>query len=423
VSYAHVKYLLVGAGAANAEAAAAIRRIDPAGPMMLVGREVHRPYDRRPLDKSWLSAGHAPPLVFRHEPDWYHQNDVTLRTGRRAVHLDTTRLAVTLDNGEEIAFERLLIGTGASPRHLPVPGADLPNVLYLRTADEAVRVRRAVDKALAEGLRHPDGRGRALVVGGGLLGVEAASSLRTAGLHVDLVVAWEHPWKRFAGPTSGGLVRRTLESRGVQVHAPASVTRLPGDGRAQRAELSTGTTIGCDLVLVAIGVGPNKEVLRGTSIRSERAILVDEHCRTSHQSIWAAGDCAAVFDARSGRYRAIPHWEGALTMGRIAGASMAGHQTPWRETGEFSTRLFDMPVHVWGDALCVTRRIVRAPGVGDHPSMIEFGVDANDRIAQIVAIGDRHDSRALRELVQQQVGVAEREHILRDPDASLGKLL
>jgi hypothetical protein len=82
-----------------------------------------------------------------------------------------------------------------------------------------------------------------------------------------------------------------------------------------------------------------------------------------------------------------------------------------------------MPVHVWGDALCVTRRIVRAPGVGDHPSMIEFGVDANDRIAQIVAIGDRHDSRALRELVQRQVGVAEREHILRDPDASLGKLL
>src|SRR6185369_5028876 len=161
------------------------------------------------------------------------------------------------------AFDKLLLATGSSPRTLSIPGADLPNVFSLRTVNDADRLHNAIEKAKAEGHRHPNGTGRGVVaiVGGGLLGMELAETLSNLGLAVELIVGASHPWRKFAGEIVGKLATLVLQSHGVRVHAGQRPLRLEGDGRVQRVVLDDQTIV-CDFVVSAIGVLPNKEILR-----------------------------------------------------------------------------------------------------------------------------------------------------------------
>ncbi len=173
----HVKYLLAGGGLAGSSAAEAIRELDQAGSMLLVAQESTRPYHRPPLSKEFLRGEKRREELFTLPLPWFDEHKVELRTGRRVSQLDTERRAATLDDGQEVSFDRLLIATGGSAQHLAIPGAELPNVFYIRTVDDTQRLSFAVDKALHEGRRHERGRGRAVVIGGGVLGVELAATL------------------------------------------------------------------------------------------------------------------------------------------------------------------------------------------------------------------------------------------------------
>src|SRR5262245_8115665 len=206
----HVKYLLAGGGLAAGSAAEAIRARDPQGSILLVGQEVNRPYHRPPLSKEYLRR-EVPRSKLVVEPvGWFDQHAIQLRTGRRVAHLETTRHAAILDNGEEVNFDALLIATGASPKPLTIPGADLPNVYMLRTIEDVDRLHHAIDKAKNEGQRHDRGRGRAAVIGGGVLGVEVAASLTQCGISVDLIVSRDWPWSKFAGEGTGKFLTRFL---------------------------------------------------------------------------------------------------------------------------------------------------------------------------------------------------------------------
>ena len=178
----HVKYVLVGGGLASSAAAQAIRPLDPEGSILLIAQEVNRPYHRPPLSKDYLLGLKTRSDLYAVDDLWFASNHVELRTGRHASRLDANRSSVTLDTGEEISFDRLLIATGGSPRPLRIPGAELPNLLYLRTIEDADRLRHAMEKSLREGHPHSRGRGRACIIGAGRLGAELASTLTQAGL-------------------------------------------------------------------------------------------------------------------------------------------------------------------------------------------------------------------------------------------------
>src|SRR5262249_17431134 len=154
-------------------------------------------------------------------------------------------------------------------------GAELPNVFYLRTIEDADRMHNAIEQARHEGRVHFHGRGRVTVIGAGLLGVELAGTLSQLGLGVDLVMASTQVWPRLAGETAARLVTRHLENKGVKLHPQASALRLEGDGRVQRVVLAGGATLDCDFVVPALGIAVNKDLLRGTTIETEKAILVD----------------------------------------------------------------------------------------------------------------------------------------------------
>ena len=229
----HVKYLLVGGGLASSAAAQAIRSADRDGSVLLVGQEINRPYRRSALSRGYLLRRVAKDELFTLPPDWFERNAVTLRTGRRVSHLDTARQAATLDSGEEVSYDRLLLATGAVPRPLDAPGVRLPNLFYFRGIEDADRVHHAAEKARQEGRPHERGRGRAVVIGGGPLGLELVATLARMDMAVDLVVAQDRPLHRFAGETAGRLLVAHLQKHGVAVHlnAPALRARPPPTSR------------------------------------------------------------------------------------------------------------------------------------------------------------------------------------------------
>ncbi len=418
----HVKYLLAGGGLAASEAAKAIREIDRQGDLLLVGQEINRPYHRPPLSKEFLRGEQGRDEIFVLPSEWFVENHVQLRTGRRLSSVDTTRNTATLDSGEGVSFDRLLIATGGGAAPLDVPGAELPNLFYLRTLGDAEVLQHAMIKASREGQAHPKGRGRAVVVGSGVLGVELAGSLTQAGLHVDLAVSGDFPWKQFAGDVTGRCIARFLENHGVTLHTGDRVARVEGDGRVQRVALASGKSIACDFAVAAVGMVIHKEILRGTPIAAEKAILVDAGCRTNVRGIFAAGDCAAVFDPLFGKHRMMHHWVSASQTGKIAGINMAGGDTKFEVASFFDSQVFGLKLGVWGEARVVDRRIIRGTPSAELPEFIEIGVAADGRIAQVISVGEVGQTELLARLVKERVATNGREEELRDPGVGLERI-
>ncbi len=414
MSHLHVKYLLAGGGLAASAAAVAIRKLDAVSPVLMIGQENNRPYNRPPLSKEYLLRDITHNDLFTLPGDWFAQNHVDLRTGRRVAHLDTARCAAILDDGKEISYDNLLIATGSSPNRLDVPGASLPNLFYVRTLDDIGRLNHAIDKAKTEGRPHANGHGQVAVIGGGVLGVELAGTLAKLGLAVHLIVGRAHPWHRFAGDPAGGVVTRYLQKHGIEVSNGTRAIGLEGDGRVQRVKLDNGRLITCDLAVAAVGSTANRELLRNTPLPAEKAILVNEYCRTIDPHIYAAGDCCAIFDPLFGKHRIIDHWDNAQVTGTLAGTNMAGGTSKYDVVSTFSTGLFDMTATVWGEPRLVDRRIVRGSTAGDNPNFVEIGIAADGRIAQVLAIGKEHDAAAFQKLVARRVEVNGNQERLKD---------
>jgi NADPH-dependent 2,4-dienoyl-CoA reductase/sulfur reductase-like enzyme len=426
----HVKYLLIGGGLASSSAAVAIRKLDPNGSIVFVSQEIVRPYHRPPLSKEFLRREKKREELFTLGRDWFEANHVELRTGRRAAHLDVTRSAVTLDQGEVFGYDKLLLATGASPAHLDIPGANLPNLFYLRTLEDADHLHKAIDKATHEGHAHiatnrHGPRGGAVVIGAGVLGVELAASLTQMGVSVDLLCGRSNPWDKFAGDITGKAITSFLESRGIRVHPSARPIRLQGDGRVQRVVIDGGRAIDCDFAIAAVGAVAHRELLRGSPIDAEKAILTDAHCRTNVPNIYAAGDCAAIFDPLFGKHRIVDHWDNAIVTGTLAGRNMAGKAEAYGGVSQFFSDIFDLSLNGWGEGRLVDRRVVRnvRSGNGSPPDVVEFGVAADGRIAQVLALGHAGDDEFLRKTVAKRARIDGLEEKLKDPAIPLGDVL
>lgn len=419
----HVKYLLVGGGLASSAAAQTIRSIDPEGSVLLISQEVTRPYHRPPLSKEYLRRQKPRKELFTQEPGWFEQNHIELRTGHRVAHLDVGRMSAIVNTGEEISFDNVLLATGASAAPLKVPGADLPNLFYLRTLHDTELLHHAVEKALHEGRPHPRGRGRAAVIGGGVLGVELAASLTQMGLSVDLLLSRGHPWDKFAGENTGRFLSLYLEKRGVTVHPNSAPRRLEGDGRVQRVVVADGGSIDCDFAVAAVGGIPNKDLLHGTPIGAGRAILTDAHCQTNVPGIYAAGDCAAIFDPLFGKHRVLDHWDNATVTGTLAGKNMAGIAESYSAVNYFFSDVFELSLSGWGDSRHIDRRHLRGTPNVESPDFAEIGLAGEGRIVQALAVGHQGEDELLRDLVGKQIKVSGNEEMLKDPASDLRALL
>jgi 3-phenylpropionate/trans-cinnamate dioxygenase ferredoxin reductase component len=303
--------VIVGSSLAGAKAAEALRTEGFDGRVVLVGEETERPYERPMLSKEYLRGEKPAAKLYVHDESFYADNDIELMTGTQVTSIDPDAHEVTLKDGGRMPYSRLLLSTGAVPRRIELPGADLSGVRYLRRMGDSDDLRAAIKTA-----------SRVVVMGAGWIGSEVAASARLLGAEVAIVAPDPVPLVRALGPEVGGIYRDLHAEHGVDLHLSTHVESIVGSGGAQGVRTTEGSVIECDLVVVGVGVSPRDELAREAGLTLENGIVVDEFLRTSAPDVFAAGDVAATWSPRYKRRIRMEHWANALNQGQTAGRNM-----------------------------------------------------------------------------------------------------
>lgn len=329
---AHV--VILGAGHAGGTAAALLRQYGHEGPITLVGEEPIPPYQRPPLSKAWLKGEADADSLALKPLEFYAEHGIDFRPGVKAVQLKRSDRTVVLSDGSTLAYEVLIIATGARPIALPIPGADLAGVMFLRTAADAEQLKAAV------------GPGKRLaVVGGGYIGLEVAASGRALGAEVTVLEREPRLLARVACPELSTFFRDYHEKHGVTFELGCSVTGFEGeDGRVTGVTLADGRTIACDAAVVGVGAAPNDEIAADAGLETARGVVVDLDARTSDPAVFAIGDVAhrpmPIYD-RMFRMESVPN---ALEQAKQAAAAITGRprppgECPWQWSDQYDLKL------------------------------------------------------------------------------------
>jgi 3-phenylpropionate/trans-cinnamate dioxygenase ferredoxin reductase component len=330
---------IVGGGLASARVVSAYREAGGEDAMALLSADTAPPYHRPPLSKRVL-RGEAPPESALVEPEsWYEEHQIGLRLRTRAEALDLGARELRLAGGDRLGFDRLVIATGAWPRVLDLPGAELDGVRTLRTLDDARALR---DRARAAS--------RAVVVGTGFIGLETAASMRSIGTDVTLVASGHQLFGQLGAPAFSDHLAEVYAAQGVELLLGDSVEAFLGDDRLRAVRLSGGEEREAELAVVGVGVEPMTAWLEGSSLEVENGVVVDERYATSADGVFAVGDVAAFYDPVFGRRRRIEHWSNANHQGAQLGRILAGADEGYDIVSAFFTELFGTTYKVFGDS-------------------------------------------------------------------------
>jgi NADPH-dependent 2,4-dienoyl-CoA reductase/sulfur reductase-like enzyme len=331
-------YVIVGASLAGAKAAETLREEGFDGTVVLIGAEEEYPYERPPLSKGYLLGKDARESIFPLADGWYAEHGVDLRRGVTVTSIDRAAHRVSLESGEPVPYDRLLITTGASPRRLNVPGADLGGVRYLRTVGDSER--------LAAALR---GGGQVVTVGAGWIGLETAAAAREYGCEVTVVEPESGVLLRSLGPELGEVFEDLHRSHGVTFRFGESLSELTGsEGAVTGAVTSSGEELPASTVIIAVGVLPNVGLAADAGLEVDNGVVVDEALRTSDPDVFAAGDVANAFNSLLGRRIRVEHWGNALAGGPLAARSMMGRDVSYDWVPYFFSDQYDLGMETAG---------------------------------------------------------------------------
>jgi 3-phenylpropionate/trans-cinnamate dioxygenase ferredoxin reductase component len=403
---ANETHVIVGASLAGAKAAETLREEGFDGRIVLIGDEDERPYERPPLSKDYLRGEAGRDKVYVHDEGFYAERDIELRLGRSATALDTANRQVELDDGSRTGYDRLLLATGAEPRRLPIPGADLPGVLYLRSVEDSD----ALAKRLTAG-------GRVVVVGSGWIGSEVAASARQKGLDVTVVDPLAVPLERVLGAELGAIYRDIHADNGVQMLMGTGVEAFEGGQHVERVRTSDGRSLDCDFVVVGVGVAPRVQLAAEAGIAVGDGVTVDSLLRTDADGVFAAGDVASAHHPFYREHIRVEHWANALNQGPAAARSMLGKGEPYERLPYFFSDQYDVGMEYSGFARAWDRVVFR----GD-PATREFIAFwlVGDRVAAGMNVNVWDVTGPIQSLIRERVPVDDRR--LADPDVPLEEL-
>ncbi len=366
--------VIIGAGECGARAAFALRENGYRGPVTLVGEEMHLPYERPPLSKEALHREEEP------EPKWiglaerFAEQGIDCLTGRRAVSIDRADRTVRLSDGSSLAYDRLLLATGALPRQLPLAANAGPRCVTLRSFDDALAIRRL----LVPGMR-------LVVIGGGFIGLELAASAAKRGAAVTVIEAQPRVLMRGVPEEIASVVVERHRAEGADIRTGTGIASISGDGDAVRVTLADGTEIAADLVVVGIGAVPVTGLAEAAGLAVENGIAVDSCLRTSDPDIFAAGDCCSFpLEIYGGRRVRLESWRNAQDQGSLAAKNMLGAEEPVSAVPWFWSDQHDLTLQIAGLADGAERHVRRDLGDG---AFILFHLAPDGRLLAASGIG------------------------------------
>ncbi|MCK9376712.1 MAG: FAD-dependent oxidoreductase [Syntrophobacterales bacterium] len=307
-------YLIIGNGVAGNAAAENIRQYDPEGKIVIFSRE-NRPFYYVPALPEYLAGEKPADHVIIHHLEWYEQHRLDLRLNTRAAGIDPERKVVSTDQGESFPYDKLLLATGGRSFVPPMQGADTPGVFTLKTLDDADRIKERADTATT-----------AVLIGGGLLGLEAGNGLRKLGLKISVVEFFPRLLPRQMDVAGAAILQRQMEDMGFTFHLGATTEKIAAGPAGLQVYLKSGEQLTGDLVLISAGVRPDLTLAQALGLEVDKGVKVDDTMQTSRDDIYAAGD---LIEHR-GRLYGI--WPAALEQGRVAGAVMAGQAATYEGT-------------------------------------------------------------------------------------------
>ena len=353
------KYVILGGGmvagyAAKALVEGGLRSAE----LTIISADDTSPYERPPLSKGFLAGKDTEDGILINRPDWYREKGIEIKLQTVIESVDLQKKRLLSSSSQKFEYEILLIATGCRARRLESPGNDLANIFYLRSIDDSRKLRTRAETAK-----------RAVVVGGGFIGMEVASVLAQKNIQTAMIMREDRVWKRAFTPEMSAFFERYYTARGIQLFKQANIAALEGKGSVNAVVLDDGTRIPCDMAVVGVGAAPVTELFAKTEISNDNGIVVNEYLETARPSVFAAGDVADYPDLIFDKRRRAEHWDNAVSQGQHWARVVLGDRQPFVHVPYFFSDVFDLSYELWGDSDGATQTVVRG-----EPDSSKFSV-------------------------------------------------
>ena len=396
--------VIIGAGHAAGQAAASLRQAKFEGPITIIGDEAHVPYQRPPLSKQYLAGTQLADKVYLRAEKFYADKDIQLMLDTRATQIDPSTKTINLDNGETIAYEKLLISTGSRPRKLSIEGSDLSGIHYLRTMDDVDGIRADVKPGA-----------NLVIVGGGYIGLEVAAVGIELGMNVHVLEMEERILQRVTTPEMSAYYHKLHTDRGVHIHTQTGVTGFSGNGSVEKV-LCGDESFDADIVIVGIGIIPNIEIAEEAGIHCDNGIVVDDHCRTSDPDIYAAGDCTNHPNPLMNKRLRLESVPNAMDQARVSTANMLGDDKVYAAIPWFWSDQYDLKLQMVGFSADGDSQVLRGD-MDTHQFAIFYLKDG--KVVAADAVNSPKEFMLCKQLVGKPADAAK----LADPETDLKSLL
>ena len=331
------KIVIAGAGHAAGQLVASLKQHKHAGPIIAVGDEPYVPYQRPPLSKKFLS-GDLPAERLNFKPESFYEDDnIELRLGTQVASIDRDGKVLLTSDGEGISYDKLVLATGSRVRKLPIEGADLAGIHYLRTVDDVDAIRNDSETAK-----------RVVIVGAGYIGLEVAAVLRDMGLDVTVVEMADRVMSRVVSPEISDFYQIEHTNHGVKLRLSTGIVGFRGEGQVTSVETADGEQIPADLVVIGVGIEPNIELAADAGLDVDNGIVVDDRCQASDPDVYAIGDCTMHPNAIYGRNLRLESVHNALEQAKTAAANLCGIDNQYSQVPWFWSDQYDLKLQIAG---------------------------------------------------------------------------
>ncbi|MDT7876868.1 MAG: FAD/NAD(P)-binding oxidoreductase [Sulfolobaceae archaeon] len=405
-------YLIIGSGVAGYNALKELLTLRPKAKIVMITSDRYYPYDRPPLSKDYLKGKIDKEMLFFEPEDFYKRDNLEVILKKKVEKIDTEDKVAILEDGDNISFNKALIATGGSPRKLGINGENLRGVHYLRTLDDADGIKSEISKGK-----------NAVIIGGGFIGIEVASSLTMLGVRTTVIEVMPYIWSTFVDEKISNFIQKYFETKGVQFILNESVKEIEGDERVKAVVLNSGKKLNADFVVIAVGIKPNVEIAQQSGINVNNGIVVNEYLQTNHPDIYAAGDVANILDPISGKRRRIEHWNNAEYSGKLAARNMLGRNESYNFISSIWSDIFDLHIESAGDTRDYDEYIIRGKFQLEKPKFSVIYIKGGVVKGYLAINRNVKELVSLNKLVQKGVNVSNKRDMLVDENFDLQKLL